>query len=137
MILKPQYCVEHAPKAHGGDKPDISRADFTWCMTATDWGHSAEETASRVMEESAKAREIGERYALDTALNAAAAVLRRQGRDAAPISAGDLSDMLLNEQFSASTSPSRPSVRNERGKTFSSRRGSRQKFLVVLQRRRD
>ena len=72
-----KYCVDRAPKAHGGDKPDISRADFTWCMTAIDWGHSPEDTASRLMEESAKARENGERYALDTALNAAAAVARR------------------------------------------------------------
>lgn len=73
-----QYCVDHAPKAHGSDKPDISRADFTWCMTAIDWGHSPEHTAVRLMEESAKARENGERYALDTARNAAAAVDRRQ-----------------------------------------------------------
>lgn len=72
-----QYCIDHAPKAHGGDKPDISRADFTWAMTAIDWGHSPEDTASRLMEESAKAQENGERYALDTARNAAAAVARR------------------------------------------------------------
>ena len=26
-----KYCVDRAPKARGGDKPDISRADFTWC----------------------------------------------------------------------------------------------------------
>ena len=72
-----QYCVDHAPKAHGGDHPDVSRADFTWCMTALDWGHSVEDVAGRLMEESAKARENGQAYALLTATNAAAAVQRR------------------------------------------------------------
>ena len=72
-----QYCVDRAPKSHGDDKPDISRADFTWCITAIDWGHSPEDTASRLMIESTKAQENGERYALDTARNAAAAVARR------------------------------------------------------------
>lgn len=80
----PSYriCVEHAPKAHGADHPDISRADFTWCMTAIDWGHGVEETAARLMEESTKAQENGPQYALVTATNAAAAVERR--RSAAP-----------------------------------------------------
>ena len=57
---------------------DISRADFTWCMTAISWGHGIEATAERLMEESAKARENGERYAWMTAGNAAAAVQRRE-----------------------------------------------------------
>ncbi len=78
-----RYCVERAPKAHGAEHPDISRADFTWCMTAIDWGHGIEETASRLMEESAKAKENGAQYALVTAKNAAVAVERRQ-RSAAP-----------------------------------------------------
>jgi hypothetical protein len=30
---------------HQGERPDISRADFTWCMLAIDWGHGIEETA--------------------------------------------------------------------------------------------
>jgi hypothetical protein len=47
-------------------------------LTALSWGHSIEETAARLMEESGKARENGERYALMTAQNAAAAVERRQ-----------------------------------------------------------
>ena len=75
-----QYCLSHAPKAHGSDKPDVSRADFTWCMTAIDWGWSVNDTAARLMEESDKAQQNGQRYALDTATNAAAAVVRRQGQ---------------------------------------------------------
>jgi len=76
----PSYarCVQHAPAVHQGERPDVSRADFTWCMTAIDWGFSVEETATRLMEESSKARENGERYAITTAENAAAAVARRQ-----------------------------------------------------------
>jgi hypothetical protein len=63
---------------HQGEKPDISKADFVWCMTALDWGWSVEETAARLLQESSKARENGEKYALMTAQNAAAAVARRQ-----------------------------------------------------------
>jgi hypothetical protein len=47
-----------------------------------DWGWSVEAVASRLMEESAKARENGQQYALLTATNAAAAVQRRQPRTA-------------------------------------------------------
>jgi hypothetical protein len=47
-------------------------------MTALTWGFSIESTAAQLMEESSKARENGERYALLTAQNAAAAVERRQ-----------------------------------------------------------
>ena len=77
----PSYrlCLDRAPQAHGQDRPDISRADFTGCMTALDWGWSVEETAARLLEESQKARENGERYAIETARNAEAAVHRRQG----------------------------------------------------------
>ncbi|HWG47466.1 MAG TPA: hypothetical protein VN688_32175, partial [Gemmataceae bacterium] len=77
-----QRCVEHAPPARDGDRPDISRADFTFCLLAIDWGWSVEETAARLMQESAKARENGEAYARRTADNAAAALARRhdQGR---------------------------------------------------------
>lgn len=75
----PSYdrCVQNAPPVHQGERPDISRADFTWCMTAIDWGHGIEATAERLMELSEKARENGEGYALTTATNAAAAVERR------------------------------------------------------------
>jgi hypothetical protein len=62
------------------DRPDISRADFTFCLLAIDWGWSVEETAARLMLESSKAQENGEAYTLRTARNAAAAVERRGGR---------------------------------------------------------
>jgi hypothetical protein len=73
-----QRCVQGAPENRDKTGPDISRADFTWCMTALSWGFSIEATAAQLMEESSKARENGERYALMTAQNAAAAVERRQ-----------------------------------------------------------
>jgi hypothetical protein len=74
-----QRCVENAPPARGGGRPDISRADFTFCLLAIDWGWSVEETAARLMQESGKAQENGEAYALRTARNAAAAIERRGG----------------------------------------------------------
>lgn len=82
----PSYarCVQNAPHVHRGDRPDISKADFTWCMTAIDWGWPIEDTAKRLLEESTKARENGEGYALATAQNAAAAVQRRQGLKSQP-----------------------------------------------------
>lgn len=79
----PDYarCLANAPPNHGNTGADVSRADFAWCMTALDWGFSIDDTASRLMELSTKARENGERYAQQTARNAAAAVERRgQGR---------------------------------------------------------
>jgi hypothetical protein len=75
-----QRCVENAPVASGGCRPDISRADFTFCLLALDWGWGVEETAGRLMHESGKASENGEAYALRTAGNAAAALERRCGR---------------------------------------------------------
>ncbi len=75
-----QRCVENAPPARSGDRPDISRADFTFCLLAIDWGWGIEETAARLMQESGKAQENGEAYALRTARNAAAAIERRGGR---------------------------------------------------------
>ena len=75
-----QRCVQGAPFVLGGeDRPDISKADFTWCMIAIDWGWSVSATAARLIQESRKAQENGERYALRTAHNAAAAVARRRG----------------------------------------------------------
>ena len=56
---------------------DISRADFTWCMTIISWRHGIGETAARLMEESTKARENGEAYALLIVQDAAAAHERR------------------------------------------------------------
>ena len=75
-----QRCVENAPPTRSGDRPDISRADYTFCLLAVDWGHSAEETAARLMQESGKAQENGEAYALRTARSAAAAIERRGER---------------------------------------------------------
>ncbi|MEM7147207.1 MAG: DNA-primase RepB domain-containing protein [Verrucomicrobiota bacterium] len=81
----PSYerCLQGAPMNQSGDKPDISRADFTFAMTAIDWGFSIEDTAARLLTLSAKAKQNGESYALTTAENAAQAVNRRhshQGR---------------------------------------------------------
>jgi hypothetical protein len=75
----PDYrrCVENAPPAREGGRPDISRADFTFSLIAIDWGWGVEETAARLLQESGKARENGEAYALRTARSAAAAVERR------------------------------------------------------------
>ena len=53
-------------------------------MTAIDWGFGIDETADRLMEESDKARENGQNYALTTARNAAAAVERRGVRGPEP-----------------------------------------------------
>jgi hypothetical protein len=75
-----QRCVQGAPPARDGNRPDISRADFTFCLLAIDWGFGLEETAARLMQESTKAKENGEAYALLTAQNAAAALERRGQR---------------------------------------------------------
>jgi len=56
--------VQGAPQNPDQTGPEICRADFTWCMTAISWGHGIGETAARLIEESAKARENGEPYAL-------------------------------------------------------------------------
>jgi hypothetical protein len=75
----PSYerCLQNAPRAHHSDRPDVSRADFTFCLLAVDWGWSIGETCERLLEMSNKARENGPTYALRTAQNAAAAVYRR------------------------------------------------------------
>ena len=65
-------CVDLRPQGARSRPPDISRADLLLCMTAIDWGFSVEATAARVMEESGKARENGQLYAMETARNAAA-----------------------------------------------------------------
>jgi acetyl-CoA acetyltransferase len=75
-----QCCLDGAPPNGDGTGPDRSRADFTWCMIALDWGWGIEETADRLMELSDKARENGDDYALRTARNAAAAIERRRLR---------------------------------------------------------
>jgi hypothetical protein len=76
----PSYerALDGAPLNSEENGPDVSRADFVWCMTAISWGWSVEDTAARLMEESTKAQENGQRYADLTARNAAVAVARRQ-----------------------------------------------------------
>ena len=74
-----QRCVQNAPLAHGADRPDISRADFTFCLIAIDWGWSLTEVTTRLLAQSSKARENGARYAKLTVERAAAAAARRGG----------------------------------------------------------
>jgi len=78
-----QRCVAGAPPNHGQTGPDISRADFMWCLMAAQRGHRIEEIAARLMEESSKAKDNGENYARITAENAAAAVARNHGNSRA------------------------------------------------------
>ncbi len=73
-----QRCLDGAPLNSEETGPDTSRADFVWCMTAITWGWGKEETADRLMEESAKAKANGKGYAELTARNAALAVERRR-----------------------------------------------------------
>jgi hypothetical protein len=77
----PSYslCLAH-PKAQKDGRPDRSKADFTFCVLAIDWGWSIEETADRLMQESGKAQENGEAYAQRTARAAARGVEGRDGR---------------------------------------------------------
>jgi RepB DNA-primase from phage plasmid len=76
----PSYerCLQNAPPAHHSDRPDVSRADFTFCLLAIDWGWSVADTCARLLKESSKAHENGETYAWLTAQRAAAAIARRQ-----------------------------------------------------------
>jgi len=76
----PSYavCLDGAPLNSEETGPDVSRADFVWCMTAITWGWPVKETAERLMEESTKAKAQGKAYAELTARNAALAVERRQ-----------------------------------------------------------
>ena len=78
----PSYarCLQNARRAHEGDRPDVSRADFTFCLLAIDWGWSMEQACQQLLRNSGKARENGERYARRTAERAAAVVDRRAGR---------------------------------------------------------
>jgi DNA primase RepB-like protein len=75
-----EQCLDAAPLNHGGDAPDVSRADFTFALIAIDWGHPAEQVAARLMEYSTKARENGQRYADLTARKAASIVATRTRR---------------------------------------------------------
>jgi hypothetical protein len=59
-----------------GDRLDVTRADFTFALLASNWGWSIEEIAARLMQESSNVREDGEPYALRTAKHVAAAIER-------------------------------------------------------------
>jgi hypothetical protein len=76
----PSYAMalDGAPLNSEETGPDVSRADFVWCMTAISWGFGTDDTAERLMQESAKARAQGKGYADLTARNAALAVERRK-----------------------------------------------------------
>lgn len=74
-----QQCLQH-PKAQKEGRPDRSKADFAFCWLAIQWGWGVEETADKLMQLSCKAQEEGEKYAMRTARNAAAALEKRQGR---------------------------------------------------------
>jgi hypothetical protein len=76
----PSYarCVDGAPLNSESTGPDISRADFVFCMTAITWGWTADEAAARLLEESTKAQANGKTYAELTARKAALAVERRR-----------------------------------------------------------
>jgi hypothetical protein len=85
----PHYAISlaGAPRNHSGNGPDRSMADFTWSMTAIDWGWPIKETAIKLPEVNEKARErvqMGdEGYPLITAQNGAAEVKkndRKRGR---------------------------------------------------------
>jgi hypothetical protein len=75
-----QRCLEGAPLNSEETGPDVSRADFVFCMTAITWGWSMADTAERLMEESLKAQANGKAYAELTTRNAALAVERRRHR---------------------------------------------------------
>ena len=74
-----QRCLDGAPPNHANTGPDMSRADFTWCKIAADWGWSAQDIADRLTEESPKAQENGTAYATLTANRAAQASARGRG----------------------------------------------------------
>jgi len=83
----PDYdrCLQNAPTNTKGDAPDTSRADYTWCMIAIDWGWSVEETAAQLLRERVddrKRHRNSQRYAEATARSAANGVERNrsQGR---------------------------------------------------------
>jgi len=65
LVLK---TTEHrAPLNHGKTGPDISMADFFYCISAARRGWSNDAIAARLMELSTKAKENGDAYARRTA----------------------------------------------------------------------
>ena len=45
----PSYarCLQNAPCARDSDRADVSRADFTFCLLAMDWGWSEAATSQQ------------------------------------------------------------------------------------------
>jgi DNA invertase Pin-like site-specific DNA recombinase len=74
----PDYerCLLNAPVKHDKSGPDVSRADFTFCLYAARRHRTEPDIAQKLMEMSPKARVDGLRYAQRTARNAMAAFER-------------------------------------------------------------
>jgi hypothetical protein len=81
----PDYerCAQGAPPNRDKTGPDISKADYFWCLMAAQRGCAVEEIAAKLMELSDKAQENGESYARITAENATAAAERGRQRSRA------------------------------------------------------
>ena len=75
----PSYarCLQNAPCARDSDRANVSRADFTFCLLAMDWGWSEAATSQQLLENSSKARENGAAYVRRTVERAAAVISRR------------------------------------------------------------
>jgi hypothetical protein len=67
-----QRCLDGAPIARDGSGPDVSRADYTFCIISARWGWSEADIAAKLAAVSSKAKERGAQYAELTARNAAA-----------------------------------------------------------------
>jgi hypothetical protein len=78
----PSYDIaaDGAPLNQAGTGPDLSRADFVWCMTCSTWGFGEQEIIERLLEvsEHTRAAGNGEAYAERTAKRAAAYVEQRR-----------------------------------------------------------
>jgi hypothetical protein len=88
----PNYALSlaGAPLNRARTGPDRSMADFTWCMTAIDWGWNIEETARKLPKVCERARQRVEQlrdegYPLITAQNAAAEVERNDQQQRAGV----------------------------------------------------
>jgi hypothetical protein len=76
----PSYrqALDNAPLNSEGTGPDRSNADLRFAMTAISWGFGVKDTAARLMEESAKAKQKGRGYAEMIADTAARFVAQRR-----------------------------------------------------------
>ena len=75
-----QIAADGAPLNKAGTGPDLSRADFVWCMTCSTWGFEEKEITERLLQESEHARMPGngQPYAERTAKRASAYVEQRR-----------------------------------------------------------